>query len=236
VHARDRVPECADLAGYEHARGPGRQLPQTERPDGDSLQLLGAMADRLAQPADEMMPPFMNGDPQPGLRRQTALDRDLGGRRRAVIETDAALQTRERARVGSPAHLDAIDARDVMTRMHEPLGELAVVGEEHEPRRSHVEAADGKHTRQAAWQQGADREATLGIAERRHDAGGLVHDDVHRFAADREWLAVDGDAISAPGAGPELRDGPTVQLDPALANQRLRGPPRADPGLRQELL
>src|SRR6266404_3190623 len=143
----DRASQRRDLCRGERARGTELQSAERERAEGDALQLLRPVPNRIAEPAYEVRAPLVYDDAQPRLRRQLLLDRRRRRGTSAIGEADAATQARERPLVRSAAHLHPVRARHVVPGVEETCRQLAVVRQQEQPRRLHVETTDGKHAR-----------------------------------------------------------------------------------------
>ena len=87
----------------------------------------------------------------------------LGGRGPASLDRDAAASRSEIVRVGDAAHARVVLALDLVARVHQARGELAVVGEQQQAFRVVVEAADRVHVLPHAAQQVEDRRPSLRI-------------------------------------------------------------------------
>src|SRR5690606_20770882 len=128
---------------------------------------------------------------------------------------------------------------NLVTRMHQPVGQLSVRRQEQKPRRVEIEAADVDPAAPGRRRQALeDRRAILGILPGRDLARRLVIGDmgVRRGApleADRAPVDDDAlgtlDAVSEPSAT-------AVDRHPALGDPGLDLPSRAEAGLRQHFL
>ena len=83
-----------------------------------------------------------------------------------------------------------------MPRMREPRGEVAVVGQEEQPFRVEVEAADRIHVLADAGQQIDHRRPTLRIRSRRHVPARLVQQQVSMMLDHLHTAAVDADVVA----------------------------------------
>src|SRR5262249_25505958 len=129
-----------------------------------------------------------------------------------------------------------VDLLDPELRVRQPVGQLAVVGQEHQAGALLVEPADGVDTLGDLRQQVDDPGLARGVAIGRNVALGLV-DGVIDAPLGVDLLAVDGDLLLVRvDAGAQLADDLVVDGDAALEDQLLARPPRPDPGVREDLL
>ena len=166
----------------------------------------------------------------------------LGGttktRAGAVIPSsslDASAEAADGRRGRLARHLDQVLLLDAEGRVGEPVGEVAVVGEEQETLGVGVEAADGEHARLVGHELD-DRAPALRIVRRGHHPGRLVEEVVHEVGGGRYPDAVDLDAVAlrvdpAPQLGHLAVDGDAAVLDELLAH-----PPAAEAGTGEDLL
>ena len=135
-------------------------------------------------------------DREPGVAALLPLHDRVDRAIRYAGDADAALERRERGRVGHAvdAHLVAPDpaARRQLERAREP----AVIGEEQQPLRIEVEPPDRDDARQLRRQMREDRVATALVAVRRDESGRLVIAPQPRPLALGQRLAVDPDVVA----------------------------------------
>ncbi len=122
----------------------------------------------------------------------------------AAIDHDAARQPAQVRLIGHSPYLRLIDSIDLMTGMHQPRGQLAVVGEQQEPFRVVVESSDRIDVLARTRNQIEDGRAALRIEAGRDKAPRLVQQQID--AARR----TDSAAIHANVVG--FRVGPAAQL------------------------
>jgi len=157
------------------------------------------MPDGVAHAADDSPVPLADGDLEPRLGRQPLEHADVGGRgapRARRREMDAPPEARDRRIVGRTADLRMIDARQRPARVEEPRRERAVVREQQEPGRVHVEPADGIEPLAGAADERGHRRPPLGIRHRAHEASRLVQQDRPALARRREALTVHLDPVT----------------------------------------
>src|SRR5436305_10768362 len=134
--ARGILPEPLDLGSAEAARAPGAQRAEADGSEPNALERGDLVADRGSHPPDLAVSPSAQRDLD-DARRDAA---DPRGRGEPVVELDAAPQSGQIGAARPAAKTGPVGAGDAVARMHEEVRELAVVGEEDEPRRVGVEA------------------------------------------------------------------------------------------------
>jgi hypothetical protein len=162
-------------------------------------------------------------DLQPGFRRQLFHDTHARRRRAHSVERNAAPQPLERTLVWKPRHLDSIRPRYRVPGMREPMRELAVIGEQQQPGRIQIQAADGIESRRRDRQQAENSRPALGITHRTDDATGFVEQDV-RERRQPQLRTVHFHTVAA-DADTRTEDAydPPVDLHSAVSNQLFRG-------------
>jgi hypothetical protein len=103
---------------------------------------------------------------EPRLVCLVAQEANLGGPGLAVFELDSAPPLVHVFVLHGALKLDDVRLRDALPRVHEPLGEVAVVGGHEQPARVEVEASHGKDARGHVREQLAYGGTPLGIAHR----------------------------------------------------------------------
>jgi hypothetical protein len=113
--------------------------------------------------------------------------------------------------VGSAGYQSAIELLDAVTRMSEPICQLAVVRQDHQSSTILVEAADCINALGQFWEEIDDAGSAGGIEIGGNIAFGLVNGEVHhRLEVDR--FAVDGDARSS-GVNPRAQLADNLSVD-----------------------
>ena len=210
--------------------GTERQRSQLERPERDTLERHDRMADRLAHPPDLAVAAFVDGD-QEGARGQAAHASRSG---RAVVEPHAAAQLAYRALADRrPAHRCPVPLLDLEARMGQPVGELAVVGEQNEPGAVDVEPAHRVEAKRRA-DQPHHGPAALGIGRGRDDTERFVERDHHLLAHQLNRFAVHGHARVRGDVGGDVGDRCAVDRDSPLADDLLRRAAGADAGVGEK--
>ena len=137
------------------------------------------------------------------------------------------------SRLGGAGHERPVDLLDAVTRMRQPVGQLAVVGQDHQPGAVLVEPADGVDPLGDLGEQVDHAGPARGVVVGRDVALGLVHGVVDHLL-ELDPLAVDGDGRLL-GIDPraQLADDLAVDRDPPLEDVLLAVPARAEPGMRR---
>ena len=160
---------------------------------------------------------------------------DLGRRGAAVVELHALPEAAERAAVGLALHLDEVLLVHAEARVGEPVGEVAVVGEEQQALGVGVEPAHGEHPRLGGHEVD-DGRAALRVARGGDDARRLVEQVVDEAGLHPDLGAVDLDDVDLRvDPSPEHGD-LAVHPHPAGVDQVLAHPAAAEAGLGQHLL
>jgi len=131
---------------------------------------------------------------------------------------------------------DAVNLLDAEPRVGQPVREFTVVGQEHQPGALLVEPADRVNPLGDLGEDVDDQGLARRVAVGRDVAFGLV-DGVVNVSFGVDLLAVERDLLAARvDAGAEFADDLVVDRDPALEDEFLARPPRADAGVGQDLL
>jgi len=189
----------------------------------------------LEHAADLAVAPFREGHGEPDIVALLAVDGDV---HRAVVDAldgDAFGQLLEGIGVGI-----AVGARPIAPHppgrgeLH-PAGELAVVGEQQQPFRVHVEPADRDDPRQIRRQVLEHRRPPLRVVVRGHEPARLVVAPEPRRCLLRDRLAVDGDAAPLVDDDGGRLQHLAVDRHPAFRDPALRLAPGAQARPRQPL-
>jgi hypothetical protein len=151
--------------------------------------------------------------------------------RRAARDPGAGLFIRD------TLNLREVFAEHPVTGVRDPHGEVAVVGQNHQPFGEEVEPPHRVDPLvDPAAQQRQHRRAPFGVLGGGDETRRLVEEHVAKPLRQTQSFAVDLDRVG-PGVGPvaELRP-PAVDRHPALADHLLGFAPRADPRPCDELL
>jgi len=212
-----------------------------DRSDAHPAQPDDGVADGLAHVADLACAPLVQDDRQERLvlaRAEPLLhERHVGRRRPPAFDHHAPAQPPDGILIGDAPHAYVVFALDLVPRVHQPLGELAVVRQEQQPLGVVVQAPDGVDVRAHFRQELEHRVAVLGVLARRHVAARLVEQDVAAARGDADALAVDADVVG-PGIGfrAEFEDRLAVDRDAALCDEGFGGAAGRDARGREDLL
>jgi hypothetical protein len=206
------------------------QRPIGDRAEPHALQPDDRVADGLAHVAHLARAPLVQGDRHQRLvlaRPETGVDEaDDGGRRATALECHPAAQPLEGALVRYAAHAGVVFALDLVARVQQARGEVAVVGQQQQALRVVVEAAHRVDVLVHLRQQVEDRRPLLGILPGRHVAARLVEQDVTVARGDPHALAVDAYVVARRfGPRAQFEDGDAVHRHPAVQDQRFSGAP-----------
>ena len=148
--------------------------------------------------------------------------------------------TPSRSRRSAPRRRRALDLGEVLlldavARVREPVGQLAVVGEQQQPLGVGVEPADREHAG-LGRDEVDDGGSAVGVLGRRHDTGRLVQEVVDEVGARATTApSTSRTSTSAIDARADLGD-LAVHPHPALADQLLAHPPAGHAGGGEHLL
>ena len=216
------------------------------------------MADGVAHVAHLAGPPFVDGDSQ---QRRVAAPACLGRvapfgtcirragpfesadelhfrrSRAASFDHDAAREPIEVVRIRQAQHLCFVDTLDLVARMGERHGEIAVVGENQQTLGIVVEPPYRVDVLAYVLQQIQHRRPPLGIRSRGDVPGRLVEQKIAERLRALDAAIVDADFVGLRvGFAAELAHGLAVHRDAALDDQLLGRPPRRHAGGREDLL
>src|SRR4249919_1882456 len=162
------IAERLDLVGGEGAPLPGREAPGRDPGVRRPVQMDHRMPDRGAHPPHLAVSALVDGDVDDARPAAS----DVGGRRRPVVELDARPQALKHVVAGVTLHARTIRLGDAVARVHQPVGEAAVVREQEDAGGVAIEAADGKQAR-AGLDEARHGRPALRVMSRRHDAARL---------------------------------------------------------------
>ena len=142
---------------------PGRQRRSVIGPDPGPHQPHDRMADRLAHPPHLPVAALVDGEAH---HVRASSETDLRRRGHAVVELDALAEPAQRApRRDVASHLGEVLLLDAEARMGQPVGEVAVVGEQQQALGVDVEPADREDPRLGGHEVD-DGAAAVGVAGR----------------------------------------------------------------------
>ncbi len=115
---------------------------QGQGTEGGSHQLQHKVVQGFKKTTDLSVSAFGQGDPVPGVGVRIPFRNEFHGNNRSPVKADIPPgDAFEMGRRDSPLDLDQISPRNRIARMKDPLGEIAVVGQEQGPLGLEVEAA-----------------------------------------------------------------------------------------------
>jgi len=157
---------------------------------------------------------------------------------RTVAEKEPLLQAADLGFVQRTAHRELVDFLKVVARVGQTVGEVAVVGQQQQPRRVHVQPAHGKEpdARRVVHQvHGPPPPVVVGV--RADDAPGLEQQHVDLADLGLDPAPLDGDAIAG-GVYPGRRgrDRRAVDRDGPLGDEPLARPARGDACVGERLV
>jgi hypothetical protein len=165
---------------------------------------------------------------------------DLVKTSHAVLEHDAGLQPLEHRLVDFAEHPHRVLTLDLMRRVHQPVGQLAIGGEQQQPEGVEVQPSNADPASTAHPRQGLeDRRAALRIVGRAHLAHRLVVDQhpgrtgLHPLAGNQPALVLDPLAAGDPRAQHRRL---AIDQHSAVANPLLDLTPRPQPRPGQHFL
>ena len=141
-------------------------------------------------------------------------------------------------RVQRPRHVGQVGLDHPVRRVHQQVGQLAVVGQQQQALAVGVQSPDVEEPLGPVRDEVGDGGAAAVIRHGAQHPRGLFSGQVDQVGADdrcgRRRRAIDRGRGVDPGA--ELVDDHAVDRDPAVGDQLFAGPPRAHPGRGQHLL
>ena len=189
------------------------------------------MAHRLAHPAHQPVASLADGDAQQSGRDQ----RHSGRRSRPVVEHHALTQGPDRGRLRRPRHVGQVFLLDAERRMGEPVGEIAVVGEDQQTLGHQVEATDRKDARLGGNEAG-DGRPSLRVVRGGDHPGGLVEEVVNEIGPHAHDHAVDLDHCQGRIHARPQPGHRAVDPHPPVRDQLLAGAAAAETAAGQNLL
>ena len=172
------------------------------------------MPDRIAHLANLSRAPFVDRNAERGglsLRPARGKELDLGRARTTAVDDHPARQALEVVRIGNAEHFDLIDPLDLVARMGQGGGEVAVVGENQEPFGVEIEPADRIDVLPDTLQQIEDGAAMLRVRSRRNVVARFVQEEIAVVLGALDAAFVDPDVVDIGiGLGAKLGHGQTV--------------------------
>jgi len=190
------------------------------------------VTDLLAHPPDLALAALVDRQ----LERVRGQAPDPGGRGRTVVELDAVPERAHRPLSHRwPRHDRAVGLVDLEARVRQPIGELAVVGQQDQAGRVGIQPADRVQAHRST-DHVDDRRAPLWVARGRDDPRGLVDrvdDALHRTFADP--VPVHRDLVNGFYVARRIEHQLPAHPHPPGADDLLRSAARGDPCAGEEL-
>ncbi len=229
--------QLLDFLGRQFAIGPGRQvLFEPQVADGDPTKLLNFVADARQHTPNLSIPTFSKDDFQFGRLGISPLDSNRLGFRHAFGQMDAPLEFPQFSRRRMTGDTNPIGLFDSVPRVSQRVGEVAVVGQENEPRTGSVEAADGEESFAARYE--VDHTAaSLRVPVRANHADRLVDRVIPSALGGPQRFPVDANRV-AKGIDFHTLFGhdAAVDLDTALIDENLASSTASQAGRSEDFL
>jgi hypothetical protein len=183
-----------------------------------------------------LIAPLRDGELEPRLAPLVPEELDLGRAGFSILELDSVAPLVHVLVLHDSQQLDDVRLGDGLTRVHETLGEIAVVGHDEHSARVEVEPSHRIDPSRHVGQQLANAGAAFGVTHCGDDATWLVQSRVDsRFSDDS--ASVDLDVTRARvDFGPKRRDHLPVDAHSPGLYELLRGATRSHAGARKNLL
>ena len=223
----ERFEQRGQLAGGELAPDAGLDAADAQGTEAHPPEPFDRDADLVHHPADQMVDALMHHDFQDQSLARLALDTDLFRHDPLALDDDSVAEALEGLLGGTGEGEDVVLLVEAVTRVHDPVGDVAVVGEQEQPFGVAVEPADRVHPLRHLDKIHHGAAVTF-VFCRRDVAAGFVEEEVARPLR-LEQLAVDADGgADRVGLRTELRDHLAVDADASGGDQLLRGTARGN--------
>jgi quercetin dioxygenase-like cupin family protein len=217
---------------------------ELERTVAHALDLLDVVPDLLEHAMDLPVASLGEGDLVPRIGRVfNQLDSRGRGAHLAdaslvlLVDGDAGAQAPKGFLRGLPADLHQVRFGHVERCMREPLGEVAVVGQQQQSLGVVVEPSDREHARADAGNQVHDGGTSFGVGNRADVAARLVQHEIDPgFGAVQQLAAHPNMVDGGIGAGAQFGDGLAVDGDKPAGNQLFGLAARSNSGGGDDLL
>lgn len=223
----ERFEERSLFARCQIAPGAQCQSGDRERTDANATEPFDRNADRFHHAADDVIGPFVDDHRQDQALGSLAQDAELPRNDAMALDNDAVLDALQ-CHVGrSRQRQDLIVLIEFVPRMHHPVGNVAVVGQEEESLGITVEATDRidplRHVDELH-----DGPAVALVLRRGDVAARFVENDITRSLGPQEF-AVDADlGANRIGFCAEFGYNIAVDSDAPLGDQGFGDPARGD--------
>lgn len=230
-----RLEELTLLAGRQVAPLADAEALYRDRPDSRPPQSLHLDPGDLHDPSHQVVDPLVNGDREDNAVRRFAEQAHLFRHDPPPVDDDPVPDPRE-LRGGRPrVRQDVILLGQPVPRMHDPVGDIAVIGEEQQTLGLAVEPTD-REDALGDVHEVHHGPATALIAHRRDVAGRLVQDQVAQRLR-RQELPIDADlVVNRIGLRPQLGHDLAVDRNSPFPDQPLGRAARSDSSRGEDAL
>ena len=218
--------EGLDLERGEWTVGARCEIGEQNRTETDSDQLFDRMADGVTHLSDFVVASLAQGDFDPGLALAAADGAEIGrSAQAAVSQTHAVFQFGQHARPTRAGQLGMVGPGDLIARMQQAGGQLAVIGQQQQPGRVIVEPTDRKDALADLAEQLTDRWSPFRVGQGADHTGRFVEQKIQPRRVEGDGLAVNNNGVASGVCGrSQPGDRLAVDLDLAGLNQCLGFP------------
>ena len=230
-----RLVQTLELAGREIAPQSGRDRLEAEGADADPPKASDGDADGLHDPAHDVVHALVDDDGEDQAVARLAQDAALLGHHPVTLDDDPVADPLQRLLARPRQREDVVLLVELIPRMHHPVGDVAVVGQEQQPLGVAVQPPDGKDTL-GHVDEVHDRAPVALIANGGDVAARLVEEKIANRLGSKQ-LAVDPNLSRARvDLGPKLGDDLAVHRHPPGPNHLLRRAARSRAASRHHTL
>ena len=208
---------------------PARHFAEVQMADAGANEPLHVVADFVKHAADLAIQALLQDDAHPG-RSDRLQAREPGA---FAIEKNTVEQLLAAFRIPAPIERNFVFLLDLVARMGELLGEIAVARQEKQSLSLRIEPADIEKAAELRRQQIVDRVGRVRVAAGGNEPGRFVQDDSERFGAP-DWFVANLDVVAVFDLRAEIGAGLAVNGDAAFCDQLVAMPARAEPGGSEE--
>ena len=218
--------EGLDLERDEWTVGARCEIGEQDRAETDSDQLFDRMADGVTHLSDFVVASLAQGQLDPGLTLVAADGAEIGRPAQAAVgQTHAMFQFGQHAWPARAGQLGMVGPGDLIARMQQAGGQLAVIGQQQQPGRVIVEPTDRKDALAHLAEQLTDRWPPFRVGQGADHTGRFVEEKIQPGRVEGDGLAVNNNGIASRVRGrSQPGDRLAVDPDPAGLNQRLGFP------------
>jgi len=194
------------------------------------------VSDRQAHAFNLAVPTLVQSNPQPGGIRQFPNYFNFGRGRYALFDPDTGPELFYRFFVRMSLYFYIIYFRYSIPGVKEAIGKLSIIGEQKKSFCVVVEPAHGKNPCSKIGEKIQDSPAALGIGRGGYTAAGFIEGENNPLCPERNWLAVQANAVLQRIYAEAELGLPAVYFDPALPDQFFGGAPRGYSSLCEKFL